>query len=301
MGDRLALLCGSAGLAVLGLELAASAWLAWVHRLPHLPTEFPRSARVGDEVSLIVIGGSSAMGYPYDPTISIGQIVAAWKLEQARPGRRVDLDIRANLGRNLEDMHKELATLRRRPDALIVFSGHNEFLSRLETTRDAGYAESARGGLSAPALPAKPALAVLPLGLRDRAPASPRRSSGPALNHHLLIDSPAFTPSELLQILTDFRLRLEAIVGYCEQIGAVPILVIPAGNESGFEPNRTVLSARVSQAERAELTEQFRQAGARDGRSGAEPDTLSITAGPATRLCRGPLPARAIVRAGRSI
>lgn len=98
MGARLALLCGSAGLAVLGLELAASAWLAWVHRLPHLPTEFPRSATVGDEVSLVVIGGSSAMGYPYDPTISIGQIVA-WKLEQARPGRRVDLDIRANLGR----------------------------------------------------------------------------------------------------------------------------------------------------------------------------------------------------------
>src|SRR5271157_3276035 len=89
-----------ARLALLGLELAASAWLAWVHRLPHLPTDFPRSATVGDEVSLVVIGGSSAMGYPYDPTISIGQIVA-WKLEQARPGRRVDLDIRANLGRNL--------------------------------------------------------------------------------------------------------------------------------------------------------------------------------------------------------
>jgi len=71
---------------------------------------------------------------------------------------------------------------------------------------------------------------------------------------------PAFTPSELFQILTDFRRRLEAIVAYCEQIGAVPILVIPASNESGFEPNRTVLSARVSQAERAALTERFQQA-----------------------------------------
>ena len=235
MGARLALLCGSAGLAVLGLELAASAWLAWVHRLPHLPTDFPRSATVGDEVSLVVIGGSSAMGYPYDPTISIGQIVA-WKLEQARPGRRVDLDIRANLGRNLEDMHKELATLRRRPDALIVFSGHNEFLSRFETMRDAGYAEAPAGaflhGLYQLSLHSPFCLWVYETVRKHRLGGPP-----PALKHHLLIDVPAFTPSELLQILTDFRRRLEAIVGYCEQIGAVPILVVPACNESGFEPN----------------------------------------------------------------
>ncbi|MGA7496465.1 MAG: hypothetical protein WBX00_07020 [Isosphaeraceae bacterium] len=271
MGARLALLCGSAGLAVLGLELSASAWLAWVHRLPHLPTEFPRSAAVGDEVSLVVIGGSSAMGYPYDPTISIGQIVA-WKLEQARPGRRVDLDIRANLGRNLEDMHKELATLRRRPDALIVFSGHNEFLSRFETMRDAGYAEAPAGaflhGLYQLSLHSPFCLWVYETVRKHRL-----GGPSPALNHHLLIDVPAFTPSELLQILTDFRRRLEAIVGYCEQIGAVPILVIPACNESGFEPNRTVLSARASQAERAELTEQFQQARALESDDPAQSQT----------------------------
>ncbi len=255
---RLVLACGSAGLALLGLELAASAWLAWVHRLPHLPTEFPRSATASDELSLVVIGGSSAMGYPYNPSISIGQIVA-WQLEQARPGRRVNLDIRANLGRNLEDMHKELATLQRRPDALIIFSGHNEFLSRFETNRDAGYSEAPAGtflyGLYQLSLHSPFCLWVYETVRKHRLGGPP-----PALNHHLLIDVPAFTPSELLQILTDFRRRLEAIVAYCEQIGAVPILVIPASNESGFEPNRTVLSARVSQAECARLTEQFQQA-----------------------------------------
>ena len=62
MAARLALLCGSAGLAVLGLELAASAWLAWVHRMPLLPTEFPTSATAQNELSLVVIGGSSATG-----------------------------------------------------------------------------------------------------------------------------------------------------------------------------------------------------------------------------------------------
>ena len=81
---RLALLSGSAALAVLGLEFAASAWLAWVHRMPDLPTMFPSSASAHDELSLVVIGGSSALGYPYNPAISIGQVVA-WKLEQAQP------------------------------------------------------------------------------------------------------------------------------------------------------------------------------------------------------------------------
>jgi len=268
---RLVLACGSAGLALLGLELAASAWLAWVHRLPHLPTEFPRSATASDELSLVVIGGSSAMGYPYNPSISIGQIVA-WQLEQARPGRRVNLDIRANLGRNLEDMHKELATLQRRPDALIIFSGHNEFLSRFETNRDAGYSEAPAGtflyGLYQLSLHSPFCLWVYETVRKHRLGGPP-----PALNHHLLIDVPAFTSSERLQILTDFRRRLEAIVAYCEQIGAVPILVIPASNESGFEPNRTVLSARVSQAECAELTEQFQQARATEKDDPAQSQT----------------------------
>jgi hypothetical protein len=255
---RLALLCVSAGLSLIGLEMAAAAWLAWVHRMPRLPTEFLHSPTAQDELSLVVIGGSSALGYPYDPTISIGQVVA-WKLEQARPGRRVIVDIRAKLGRNLEDMHKGLLTLQRRPDALIVFSGHNEFLSRFETMRDAGYTEAPEGlllhGLYYLSLRSPLCLWVYECVRNHRLGGPP-----PALNHHPLIDGPAFTSSDLLYILTDFRRRLEAIVGYCEQIQAIPILVIPPCNESGFEPNRTVLSARVSRTARAELTEQFQRA-----------------------------------------
>ena len=298
MGARLALLCGSAGLAVFLLELTASAWLAWVHRMPRLPTAFPSSATAQDELSLVVIGGSSAMGYPYDPTISIGQVVA-WKLEQARPGRRVNLDIRARLGKNLEEMHMGLVTLRRRPDALIIFSGHNEFLSRFETMRDAGYSEAPEGlllhGLYRLSLHSSLCLWVYETVRHHRLGGPP-----PALNQHLLIDVPAFTSSELLEIITDFRRRLEAIVSYCEQIGAIPILVIPPGNESGFEPNRTVLSARVSQAERATLTERFQQARATEKVDPAQSQTrYRVASGPATRLRRGPLPSGTAARAGR--
>jgi len=103
---------------------------------------------------------------------------------QARPGRRVYLDIRANPGRNLEDMHKGLATLQRRPDALIVFSGHNEFLSRFETMRDAGYAEAPEGaflhGLHRFSLRSPLCLWVYETVRKHRLGGPP-----PALNHHL--------------------------------------------------------------------------------------------------------------------
>ena len=93
-----------------------------------------------------MIGGSSALGYPYNPTLSIGQIVA-WQIEQALPGKRVVLDIRANLGKNTEEMHIGLANLKRRPDILIIYSAHNEFLSRFEDSRDAGYSEVPDGAI----------------------------------------------------------------------------------------------------------------------------------------------------------
>jgi hypothetical protein len=257
LAARMALFCASGAIAVVGLELTAAAWLAWVHRFPSLPTEFPVAAG-RDELSLVVIGGSSALGYPYDPALSVGQIVA-WQLEQSTPGRRVVLDIRAQPGKNLEDMHTGMAELRMRPDALIIFSGHNEFLSRFEASRDAGDAETPPGAL----LHALYRLSLYsPFCLWTYETVRKHRLGGPppAMNQHSLIDAPSFTPSELYELLRDFRSRLESIVAYCERIGTIPILVIPPANESGFEPNRTVLLARVSASRRAQLADRFFQA-----------------------------------------
>jgi tetratricopeptide (TPR) repeat protein len=264
---RIALLSGATALAVVALELTAAAWLSWEHRMPVLPTRFPEQSKVG-ELSLVVLGGSSAMGYPYSPLLSIGQIVS-WQIEEALPGCRVHLDIRANLGRNLEDQHQELSQVKRRPDLVIVYSGHNEFLSRFDGSRDAGYAEAPTG--------------VFLLGVYQLSLHSPfcrwiyetvrqHRVGGPppSINQHHLIDVPMYSPSEYFQIVVDFRRRLEAITSYCEQIGAVAVLVIPPGNESGFEPNRSLLPAHISVQEREDLTSRYFAARAREASSPAE-------------------------------
>ena len=139
--------------------------------------------------------------------------------------------------------------MKRRPDAVIVYSGHNEFLSRFDGSRDAGYAEAPAGPIL---------LGVYRLSLHSPLcrwiyeTVRQHRLGGPptSVNKHRLIDVPMFTPSEYLEIVVDFRRRLEDIVRYCERINAVAILVIPPGNESGFEPNRSVLPARLSSRER---------------------------------------------------
>ena len=93
---RLWLLCAASLISLGGVELAAALWLAWLHRLPVLPTRLAEPPP--GEASIVVIGESSARGYPYQPWLSVGQIVA-WQLEKALPGRRFRVDVRAGWAR----------------------------------------------------------------------------------------------------------------------------------------------------------------------------------------------------------
>jgi hypothetical protein len=253
LAARLWLLCASSLMGLAGVELGATAWLAWQHRLPVLPTRL--AVAPPGEASLVVLGESSARGYPYQPWLSVGQIVA-WQLEKTLPGKRFRVDVRAREGANLEQMHQGLTGLTCRPDVLIVYCGHNEFLTRYDSARDAGLHEA----------PLDPVLERLyRLSLASSLcrliyeTVSKNRLGGlpPPLHRHHLIDPPCMTPSESAAIVADFRRRLEAIVAYCERIGTVAVLVIPPGNEAGFEPNRSVLADTVSAAERAAVTRAF--------------------------------------------
>jgi hypothetical protein len=287
---RLWLLAASSLIGLAGVELGAALWLAWAHRLPVLPTRFAEPPP--GETSIVVIGSSSAHGFPYHPWLSVGQIVA-WQLEKALPGRRFDADIRATEGADLERMHLGLAKLTRRPDVLIIYSGHNEFLTRYDSARDAGLHEApldpVLGRFYRLSLASSLCRLIYETVSKNRLGGPP-----PPLHQHHLIDPPAYTPSEYAAILADFGRRLEAIVAYCERIGAVPVLVIPPANEGGFEPNRSVLAATVPPAERDRVTRAF--AAARADEPGAPARAL---AGYRAILDRHPEFAEAHFRAAR--
>ncbi len=253
---RALLLAASCSFSLVLLELGSTGWRLWMHRFPKLPTSFP--AAPTDEFRIVVLGGSSALGEPYRPWLSVGQIVA-WRLGGAMPGRPIECEILAWLGDSLEDQHRKLAALKQRPSMVIIYSGHNEFTARFEEEREGWLDEEPGNRLIR--LVYRASLNSPFCRLAYETISKNRLDVGPSMHgRHQLIDSPQCSPAEAAGIGRDFEARLEAITAYCEQIGAVPVLIIPPANEADFEPSRSTLPAYVSQAERTLLEREFRTA-----------------------------------------
>lgn len=249
---RLALACIMSVFCLPMAEITAAIWLAWARRMPDLPTRFdPPDGRE----HLVVLGGSAALGHPYAPHVSVSQIVA-WQLECQLPGRRFQVDMLAMLSGSLEDMHRKLVNLQQRPSVIVIEAGHNEFPSRFDTERNVDLDEAPpnrfvdvlyRGSLWSPLC--RSMYRALTENRLDGPP--------PQVSEHRLIDAPMYTPSEGVAVLDNFHKRLEAIVSYCEQIGALPVLIIEPGNEADFPPNRSVLPAYATEADRRWVESQY--------------------------------------------
>jgi hypothetical protein len=80
----------------------------------------------------------------------------------------------------------------------------------------------------------------------------------PAVVTRELVDYPVCTPAEYANVLSDFETQLEEIVSFCERIGSLAILIIPASNDAGFDPDRSVLAHDAGPAERAAFATSFR-------------------------------------------
>ena len=239
----------------LGLaEAGAAAWLTWLHRLPHLPVHFAEPARPAGAVSIVVVGGSSAMGVPYENWLSVGTVISR-ELQQVLPGHRFHVEVLAELGATLEDMHHKLARLERKPDILIVYSGHNEFLARFTLANQVFYYDDERssayrwvqlGQLSR----VSPFLTLVSENLERQ-----RLRVIPSLSLGLLdrsVGRPICLPAMAAKIVADFGRRLESIVSDCERIGCLPVLVIPPGNDAA-DPSRSFVSQSTNAPARRSL------------------------------------------------
>jgi lysophospholipase L1-like esterase len=207
-----------------------------------------------------VIGESSARGLPYKDWLSVGEVVG-WRLREVFPGREVRVDVLARSGKRLIDMHQKLALLTRRPDVLIVYAGHNEFYALHSWAHEVSpyYLDDA------PAVPLpdlgawfariSPLVRVIEEELVKRQVAMAAPPEG-----RRLVDAPSHTAEEHAELLADFRSRLEAIVAYCDRIGAVAVLVPPPGNDAGFEPDRSVLPPETPRARRDAFAREFEAA-----------------------------------------
>jgi hypothetical protein len=257
---RWSLLCGTTLLSIGIAEAVAGAWLAWSHRLPALPATFVEQAGREKEVLIVVIGESSALGVPYEDWLSVGAVVGR-ELTHAIPSRQFRVEILAEKGATLETMHLKLARLTHRPDALIVYCGHNEFLARFSLSNRVLYYDDERsrawgrawleslGRLSAVARLARENLEKQRVGL------TPAQSFG---GFQATIGRPVCALEDTGQVYDDFGRRLESIVANCERIGCLPILIIPPGNDASDPSQSYALPGLRTQARRA-LFEQLTQ------------------------------------------
>jgi hypothetical protein len=249
------LLLSSSCMLGLGLaEAVAALRLAYVHRLPAMAGQFAELPRTNDEVVIAVIGGSSALGVPYEGWISVGAIVGH-ELEHLFPSRRFRVEVLAEKGASLEAMHLKLASFTRRPDVLIVYAGHNEFLARfslsnrvpyyddeLSLRRPLAWLEHARG--------LSPLLTLILENLeKERVGVVPKESLGVA---DTVVGHPVCTPAKAAEVAAGFERHLEAIVADCEHIGCLPILIIPPGNDAS-SPNQSFADPGVRAAGRRAL------------------------------------------------
>ncbi|MDR3635525.1 MAG: tetratricopeptide repeat protein [Isosphaeraceae bacterium] len=240
------------------LEGAAALRQVVIRRLRDLPTHFPEPSK-SDETYIVVIGESSARGEPYHPWLSVGQ-VAAWQLEKVFPDRRFRVEMLAEGGLNLNQAIGRLRGLKRRPDAILVYSGHNEFLGRYAVSGIVWhYLDDDVPPVGS--LPRSVGRYSPVCGLIDESMEQQRLPLAPPPNRpRELIDRPVCTAKEREAIRNEFRDRLEGLVAYCGRIHALPILVIPAGNDGGYPPNRSVLTPDTLRIERESVARDFRTA-----------------------------------------
>jgi hypothetical protein len=280
-GLRFSLLASTCLAGVIAMEVFSVAKLRSEQRLPKLPVQFDSpsrtrsgpapdaterstagpgaEARAAGELYLAVVGESSARGEPYQPWLSVGQIVG-WQLEQALPGRDVRVELFAEGGLCLEQAVLDLKDhLKRHPDAIIVYAGHNEFQARYGWSRNVRHyvEEGPESHLALlDLLRSTSWTARLILATIDRF-----QGGIPPPEHATreLVDHPTCSPWEYRYLLQDYERRLDGLTAYATRLGSVPILIVPPCNDGAFEPNRSVLAGSTPPSERTDFAREFQR------------------------------------------
>ncbi len=220
-----------------------------------IPVNFPE--KTDESVDLVVVGESSAAGAPYDWWLSLGQIVS-WQLDELIPGQRFRHEIVATPGDTLERQYQKLASKKVRPDVLIIYAGHNEFSARFPWSREVRYYhDSSLPGVGELIVQQAEASSSFCRLIREEIDKCRVALPPPPGGYRNLVDEPAYTEPELAILVSDFERHLDALVSYAERCKALPILIAPAANDSGFEPSRSYLPSPTTRAERASFTDEF--------------------------------------------
>jgi lysophospholipase L1-like esterase len=140
---------------------------------------------------------------------------------------------------------------------LIVYCGHNEFDSVIPWRRHVNYYADDRPPLRWKVYNWARQLSAVCGLIRDTANRCRVSVLPPANAPPPLVDRPVYSAAELLSCRIEFERRLEAIALYGERIAAHTVLIIPPGNDAGFDPSLSFLAAETPYSEREQFARDF--------------------------------------------
>lgn len=238
----------SCALTVVLLETAGALWERRAgDPAPALKLPATLAEPAKDEFRIAAVGGSTMAGYPYEPKFSIPQVVG-WQLQRLFPDRKIIVDNFAREGKNFRQTAELLNQLTVRPHLLLVYTGHNEFFHDLEEfQRPNSEPYAALDGF----LSASPAFRVLSKSIDERL--LEWRLYAP--NDRRWFERHIASPDVYARRVKRFQMQLQSLAQFCNDQHIPSVWYIPAGNEAGFDPNRTVIPSHFTSARRARIVE----------------------------------------------
>jgi lysophospholipase L1-like esterase len=207
------------------------------YELNDLKPEFSAEKARGS-LRIMIAGGSTALGFPYQPRSSIGQRLAVL-LEDTLPDTRVEV---INLGRMGMDSAEVEEVVRRAlaygPDLVIVYSGQNEFISRLRLTPALKALAAVERGWGPGRLRVAGMLARAATLLTGGAVIATMKSVEENPEEGLTLPPPTpLSPAVYQEVLEAYRVSLEKIVRDCQGRGVPVVLSTMASNLRDWPPD----------------------------------------------------------------
>ncbi len=180
------------------------------------------------------LGGSSVYGFPWGATAAFPAILEE-SLSKAFPNRFVEV---VNAGGMSYAMHRVSLLvdeiLEYQPDALVIYSGHNEFIER-DLYRELRHQSPVRSGLESLA-----ARSSLYTALRDRWHEGEQEPTDRDLELFVRRETREYFPSEKEEVIADFEQQLRQLVKRAQSRDVKVILCSVPCNWKDWKPERSI-------------------------------------------------------------
>ena len=222
------------------------------------PQRFP-TREPGDGLRIFSLGGSTTFGRPYDDAVSFSSWLRLLLAESAPGGPHEVINAGgiSYASYRIDVLLREV--LAYSPDALVVYTGHNEFLEERtwpELSRGPDALQRAQALLSRLRVAALVRRTVLGPAHDNDDPLT-SRGLGDDVRARLDVQAglEAFHRDDVLRarVIREFQENLERIVGRARDAGVAVVLVKPASNLKDFPPFKSEMSPGLDEDARQRL------------------------------------------------